>query len=364
MKMNVLFLTPIYFPLTGGSTTYSDILVRYLARKKKIKKFIILTKFTKKAPIVENRDKIKILRLLLSPEEVRFLPPKVSSALCLAINPAIIFFVILLFRINVVHNIFFFNFWIPKIFRIPVIMDVRGMGFKKARFSPDPTIVLCVSENVLAKQTKLYSNDKRPELKHIPLPFEPPEIKEPEYVTGIQEKYSIPSSYPYICFTGAIADYKGVYELVDAFKIFLRAHLEYYLVLAGKDKEGKEFRKKIKDNEHIIYVGEVSHDEAMAIVQGSEMLVLPSKSEGLPRSPLEAIALRKKVICPPIVAEFRKYCPDFVLDEIEPRAIAAKMEEVMNTDRKLEYPLEELNPERAVDKIYEIYKELRRKRAG
>ena len=359
--MNLLIMTNVFPPATGGASIYVDILTRYLVRKPGIKKIIVLTRFFKKAPIIENRDKIKILRLLCPRIEPGFLPQKVRGVIPLLIDSLVPFFVIPLFRIDIVHDIHYFNFWIPRIYRVPVIMDNRGMArqeYKAMGLYADAG--LSISRDVLAEPTKLYAKGERVKARYIPMPFEPPKRLEPPYIQRTKEKYGIPLNFPYLCFAAPIRAFKGIYELTDAFDIFLRTHPEYYLVLIGKSFEGERLERKIKDNGHIIHIGSVPHNEAMAIIQGSEMLVQPSEEASgyIPRSLLEAIALGRKVILPPNVQDAGKYCPDFVLDEVTPQAITSKIEKVLKLNRKPEVPLEEFAPEKVVNEIYELYEEL------
>ncbi len=362
--MNLLIMTGAFPPDMGGVPIYSDILARYLARKPDIKKIIILTRFTKRAPIIENRNKIKILRLLPPLIEPKVFFRKLIIAIPLIINSVILFFAIHLSRIDIVHIISPFTFWIPRLYRVPVIVDIQGYyeneryeKYKIMRISPD--VVLSISKNV---STKLYLKKGRTRIRYIPMAFEPLKKVKPEYIQKTKEKYGIPPGSPYLCFACPIRAFKGIYELIDAFDIFLRAHPEYYLIIAGRNIEGERFEKRIKDNEHIIYVGGVPHDEALAIIQGSEMLVQPSEeadAQGyLTRNCLDAIALGTKVILPPNVQEAGKYCPDFVLNEVTPQAIADKIEEVLRLDKKPEYPFEELDAEKVVNEIYQLYKEL------
>ena len=359
--MNLLIMTNVFPPAMGGVSIYGDILTRYLVRKPGIKKIIVLTRFTQKAPIIENRNKIKILRLLCPRIEPRFLPQKVRGIIPLLIDSLVPFFVIPLFKIDIVHDIHYFNFWIPRIYRVPVIMDNRGMArreYKAMGLYADAG--LSISRDVLADSARPHTKGNRGRVKYVPMPFESPQKVAPEYIQRVKEKHGIPLNYPYLCFAAPIRALKGIYELVDAFDIFLGTHPQYYLVLIGKSFEGERLERRIKDNGHIIHIGSVPHNEAMAIIQGSEMLVQPSEEAGgyIPRSLLEAIALGRKVILPPNVQDAGKYCPDFVLDEVTPQAITSKIEKVLKLNKKPEVPLEEFAPEKVVNEIYELYEEL------
>ncbi len=94
------------------------------------------------------------------------------------------------------------------------------------------------------------------------------------------------------------------------------------------------------------------------MVQGSEVLVLPSRSESLSRVCLEAISLGVKVVCPPKVPEFQEHCPEFALKDVKPETIAEKMEDVLSIKDVPKYPLERHDAKRVAHGLYELYRSM------
>jgi glycosyltransferase involved in cell wall biosynthesis len=73
-------------------------------------------------------------------------------------------------------------------------------------------------------------------------------------------------------------------------------------------------------------------------MSGAEIVVLPSRSEGLPRVILEAIALGRKVIAPPNIPEFDRHISEFVLSRTDIATLAETLQRVWNLDLKPSFP--------------------------
>lgn len=352
--MNILYVIPIYPPVQGGASVYFKTLLEEFKRKKDIKKLIILTAFAKNAPIYEKDGKIYIFRILISTRvRKNFILNALRFSLSFILSSIIPLLIVPLYQIDIIHiHSFYSNVFAHKLFKLFLIVDCRDLGEKKAS---DPDIVICASKNILKLQKKIYPT-LEDRIRYVPLPFNPPNLLKDEYIKKVKKKYEIPS--PYLCFVGDIAKQKGIFELIDGFEIFLREHSEYNLLLIGENVIGQKFFDLIEHNHKIIYLGPLPYMETKAVMQGSELLILPSKSEGLPRTCLEAIALGKKVICPSTVSEFMEYCSDFVIHEITPNKVAGRVEEVLKTNNKPYYPFERHNPQKVADKVYNIYKEV------
>jgi glycosyltransferase involved in cell wall biosynthesis len=107
----------------------------------------------------------------------------------------------------------------------------------------------------------------------------------------------------------------------------------------------------------VFYVGHVPHQDALALMRGAEIVIMPSRSEGLSRVILEAVSLGVKVICPPDIPEFEQHLPAFVLPEVSASAIAAALEKVWADNTRPSYPLSDHTIARVVTQLLETYRD-------
>lgn len=111
-------------------------------------------------------------------------------------------------------------------------------------------------------------------------------------VCDYRKEYDIPEDATVITFTGRLLKIKGVYELLDAFKNINRDDL--YLFYAG---DGPEMDKlKAKANDKVIFLGQIDFEHVVSLLDASDIYCLPSVSEGMSTSVLEAIATNTFVI--------------------------------------------------------------------
>ena len=111
-------------------------------------------------------------------------------------------------------------------------------------------------------------------------------------VCNYRKEYGIPDSAILITFTGRLLKIKGVYELLDAFKRINRDDL--YLIYAGDGPEMDELKKRA--NDRVFFLGQIDFDHIVSLLDTSDIYCLPSVSEGMSTSVLEAIATNTFVI--------------------------------------------------------------------
>lgn len=111
-------------------------------------------------------------------------------------------------------------------------------------------------------------------------------------VCDYRKKYNIKNTDTVITFTGRLLNIKGVQELLDAFNQINREDL--FLFYAG---DGPEFeRLKAKANDRVIFLGQIDFEQIISLLKTSDIYCLPSVSEGMPTSVLEAVATKTFVI--------------------------------------------------------------------
>lgn len=363
--MNLLLITPLYPPSVGGAATYYSLLLKAFEKIDKITNVSVLTEYIKKEKIIERKGKTLMLRFLYPRSGLtnRNIITRFNGFLITQIQLFMLLPVLLFLKIHVMHfhttraikimgkyrNPMFELFLkLLKLFGIKIVADARDL-FSIPTHDGCFDKLICASENIYGRALEIGINHQK--CIHIPIIFEKVDLENDSIPQSIKEVN------PYICFVGDVVESKGIYELIEGFNILilLKTFYNYYLVIVGANREGKKLLQTIEKNPRIKYLGSKSHSKTLRIIQYSELLILPSKSEGLPRVCLEGIALGKKVICPPGIPEFDKHLSEFVLDKIEPKHIASKINEVLKFRATPKYPLEEHALNLISKRIFKVY---------
>ncbi len=116
-----------------------------------------------------------------------------------------------------------------------------------------------------------------------------------EYARGL---LNLPQNKKMVLFVGALRKIKGVDYLIEAAKNVVDANTELYMV--GRDdglKKSLEKRaQELKIADCIKFIGPVNHEDIPLWISASDILVLPSLSEGRPNVVLEALACEVPVV--------------------------------------------------------------------
>ncbi|MFW9782816.1 MAG: glycosyltransferase family 4 protein [Candidatus Heimdallarchaeota archaeon] len=130
--------------------------------------------------------------------------------------------------------------------------------------------------------------------KYKPHPEEAKKLKQDLQIDG-----------PIVLYIGRIAKYKGVDDIIEAYKIAKKEIPKLNLVMGGKpdfymEKTYQEWKQKYKD---IHFVGFVSEKEIPIFYSMGDIFVTYSyASEGFGLTPIEAIACGTPVICSSMIA--------------------------------------------------------------
>lgn len=123
-------------------------------------------------------------------------------------------------------------------------------------------------------------------------------------------------------YVGGLVETKGMRELAGASESLLKAHENFKLVCVG-DGPSRDIlwalRDRVGRNEAVMLSGRVRPEEVPRLLQASDLLVLPSYSEGMPQAIVEAMNCGL-----PVVATRVGGVPEAVLDGrtgllVEPR---------------------------------------------
>lgn len=113
-------------------------------------------------------------------------------------------------------------------------------------------------------------------------------------VCSYREEYQIPGDAVVISFTGRLLKKKGILTLIQAVENMNKNGHETYLLIAGDGDEEQAVRSAA--NEHIIALGRITADHVIALLRETDIFCLPSDSEGMPTSVLEAAACGNYVV--------------------------------------------------------------------
>jgi glycosyltransferase involved in cell wall biosynthesis len=175
-------------------------------------------------------------------------------------------------------------------------------------------------------------------------------------------------------YVGAIADDKGIYELVIAAEKLLQKYKNFKLLCVGDGPamhELMELKAKVGRDGAVILPGLLPPHEVPAYLQAADFMVFPSHSEGMPQSVLEAMNCGL-----PVVATKVGGIPEAVIDGQTGLLIDAKNAEQLEiamdrviTDNEfrvsagkkgLDYVNEKFDPEsnakKFADALYELVK--------
>lgn len=219
--------------------------------------------------------------------------------------------------------------WLPKLFGKKVIVTVHGLnwqsgkwkknlGSKAIKFGERMAVKYADEIIVLNEKTKKYfSNEYSRKTVYIPNGVSKPKILEANIINnqwGLRKDN-------YILFLSRIVPGKGVDKLIQAFKKISTAKK---LVIAGGPSDSKEYFDKVRrlaeNDPRIVFTGPVKDPILSELYSNSYVYVLPSNSEGMPLTLLEAMSYGNCTLvsdipeCSTVVEEYGK---TFKTDDVD-----------------------------------------------
>ena len=116
----------------------------------------------------------------------------------------------------------------------------------------------------------------------------------------LQKKFLINNSDPIfnLLFLARIEIEKGIYETINAFRILLEKNKNLNLFIAGNGREEENIKSYVEENSinNIRFLGYLSGVEKRRAFEIADVYILPSYTEGMPNSVLEAMAFGLPII--------------------------------------------------------------------
>ena len=97
----------------------------------------------------------------------------------------------------------------------------------------------------------------------------------------------------YVLYTGRLSYRKGLFDLTRCARYVCREHDDVRFVITGKGPLLRKLQKSVKDfgiQDRVHFIGHVSKEELVRLLQNATVFAFPSHYEGLPTSLLEAMA--------------------------------------------------------------------------
>jgi len=146
---------------------------------------------------------------------------------------------------------------------------------------------------------------------------------------------------PHVAFVGVFEDYKGIDVLLEGLKVVAARFPECWFSLAGVGSRlqwARQFVSEAGLDSRVNFLGHISRAEVLALLDRSSLLVLPSRSEGLPRVIMEAFARGRAVVAARVggVADLLDdHKTGILIDPEDSSALAAAVAELLNDSRTL-----------------------------
>lgn len=163
---------------------------------------------------------------------------------------------------------------------------------------------------------------------------------------NVRNLLNLPVNKNIVLFVGALRTIKGVDFLIEAAKNFVNTNTELYLV--GRDdglrKKLLKMAQELRITDFVKFVGPINHDDIPLWISASDILVLPSLSEGRPNVVLEALACEV-----PVVATDVGGIPELMIDGETGYLVPAK--DSRELSKKVNKLLEDVNLREKMGKL-------------
>jgi glycosyltransferase involved in cell wall biosynthesis len=110
---------------------------------------------------------------------------------------------------------------------------------------------------------------------------------------GANKNFGRKVNCPHILFLGWLEESKGALELLEAAKILVNSKIFFHLTFAGDGRyadKARKFVEKYQLTKNVTFAGWVDEKKKISLLKSCQIFTLPSWSEGLPNSMIEAMS--------------------------------------------------------------------------
>ncbi|MBU0963443.1 glycosyltransferase family 4 protein [Patescibacteria group bacterium] len=288
----VLLVTPSFPPATSGAATYFSNLVNKL-KSRQSWKIIVLTTSNSDTKLIEKKDGYFIYRLIPNMLHSFFLLRILILPLFSFIS---IFYISLKYRIELIHchsstaitlGISFYS----VISRKKLIFEVQDLMALSWLMKLGNIQFYIATGNQIKNRLVSFGISKQKILTITSIP--------PESCRGIKLMKKKNDSLTFIYVGSLDKKVKGIDILLQSFQTLLQEKKDIRLKIIGfgPDKDFCENYISTQElQEKIFMLGSKSNQETLHEIANSDILILPSNSEGVPRVILEAFSVAVPVI--------------------------------------------------------------------
>lgn len=196
---------------------------------------------------------------------------------------------------------------LAKRWKVPLVISALGTIERKTAYEGSYTSkqiieamnfadkILSVSEDLKLHITNLGINEEKVHV--VPNGVDTVKFK-PAGKAHARDLLNLPQDKNIVLFVGALRKIKGVDYLIEAAKDFVNTNTDLFMV--GRDdglrKSLEKRAQELKIADHVRFTGPVDHEKIPLWISASDILVLPSLSEGRPNVVLEALACEVPVV--------------------------------------------------------------------
>ena len=244
---------------------------------------------------------------------------------------------------------------LAKKWKVPLVISALGTIERKVAYEGTYTSkqnieamnfadkILSVSEDLKLHIVNLGINEEKVHV--VPNGVDTKKFK-PAGKAHARNLLNLPQDKNIVLFVGALRKIKGVDYLIEAAENFVDSNTHLFMV--GRDDGLKRNLEKraheLKIADYIKFTGPVNHDDIPLWISASDILVLPSLSEGRPNVVLEALACEV-----PVVATNVGGIPELMVDGETGYLVPAKSPRELS--RKINKLLEDKNRRENMGKL-------------
>ena len=329
-----LLLIPIYEPYAGGGGQYFPLLRNRIMTKCDFSQIDVLTEYHPERPLLEDTEIGRIYRILPR-RDSKSGKSNIYFVSSFILSYFIMFFATIFLVVREKYNILLFTRYYRRFFylylyflkrstNIKIVCDLRATidDITVYRGLDVCELVICNSLAVFEQAQAVPSIKKKCVLVTNPINFIEPNERFKENFLTLVNDHKVPQKY--LLFVGQLLERKSIWEVLKAYHHAKLRISGVGLVIIGRNMMDNGILKYIDDT-GAIYLGEQPRDVVAWFLRGSEMVLQPSKVEGIPRVSLEALYLKRKVLLARCVPEFVTSDPSYVAFDLGTKELSKLM---------------------------------------